>query len=246
MLKQSLKTKLVKLAPSILATDFARLGEQVAEATRCGAERIHVDVMDGHFVPNITLGPVVVASLRKVPRLPLGIHLMISNPDQFIAEFCEAGSDSFLVHWEGESRPASHGTVHQSDGQTRRSSYQILLDVDQILVMTVNTGFGSQHFLHSTLAKIRRSRQMIMQINPACDLEVDGGIDLETAPLAVVAGANVLVAGTSVFGESQGVAAAMKRLQRSANNAVNKAPVWPAERLSGRPSTKQNYEHHHQ
>ena len=248
MLKQSLKTKLVKLAPSILAADFARLGEQVAEAARCGADRIHVDVMDGHFVPNITLGPIVVASLRKVTRLPLEIHLMISNPEQFIAEFCEAGSDSFLVHWEGNV--ALHRTVQCIKAAGKRAGVvinpttpavvleEILLDVDQVLVMTINPGFGHQHFLHSTLAKIRRVRQLIGQINPACDLEVDGGIDPETAPLAVAAGANVLVAGTSVFGESQGVPVAMKRLQSSANNTPNKTSVWPAQCLSGTPSTK--------
>jgi ribulose-phosphate 3-epimerase len=231
MLNQSISKNPVKLAPSILAADFARLGEQVAEAERAGADRIHVDVMDGHFVPNISLGAVVVASLRKVTRLPLEIHLMIFNPDQFLEEFCGAGSDSFLVHWEGNVN--LHRTVQHIKGAGKRAGVvinpatpaamleEILPDVDQVLVMTVNPGFGHQHFLPSTLSKIRRVRQMIEQIKPKCDLEVDGGIDQETAPLAVSAGANVLVAGTAVFGDSQGVAAAMKRLQTATNNAVN-------------------------
>jgi ribulose-phosphate 3-epimerase len=231
MLNQSVTRNPVKLAPSILAADFARLGEQVAEAERCGADRIHVDVMDGHFVPNISLGAVVVEALRKVTRLPLEIHLMIFNPDQFLDEFCEAGADSFLVHWEGNIN--LHRTVQRIKAAGKRVGVvinpatpaavleEILLDVNQVLVMTVNPGFGHQHFLHSTLAKIRRVRQMIEQIKPACDLEVDGGIDPETAPLAIAAGANVLVAGTAVFRDSQGVAAGMKRLQTAALNAMN-------------------------
>jgi ribulose-phosphate 3-epimerase len=220
----------IKLAPSILAADFARLGEQVTEAERGGADRIHVDVMDGHFVPNITLGAVVVESLRKVTKLPLEIHLMIFSPDQFLVEFCDAGSDSFLVHWEGNSN--LHRTVQRIKAAGKRAGVvinpatpaamleEILPDADQVLIMTVNPGFGHQHFLASTLAKIRRVRQMIEQINPACDLEVEGGIDLETAPLAVEAGANVLVAGTSIFKDSKGAPAAIKRLQTAANNAA--------------------------
>jgi ribulose-phosphate 3-epimerase len=182
-------------------------------------------------VPNISLGAVVVEALRKVTRLPLEIHLMIFNPDQFLDEFCEAGADSFLVHWEGNIN--LHRTVQRIKAAGKRVGVvinpatpaavleEILLDVNQVLVMTVNPGFGHQHFLHSTLAKIRRVRQMIEQIKPACDLEVDGGIDPETAPLAIAAGANVLVAGTAVFRDSQGVAAGMKRLQTAALNAMN-------------------------
>jgi len=219
----------IKIAPSILAADFARLGEQVVEAEQNGADRIHVDVMDGHFVPNISLGAVVVEGLRKVTRLQLEVHMMITNPDLFLEEFCEAGSDSFLVHWEGNAN--LHRTVQRikalgkgagvviNPATTAAMLEEILPDVDKVLVMTVNPGFGHQHFLSSTLAKIRRVRQSIEQIKPECDLEVDGGIDEETAPLAVTAGANVLVAGTSVFAEEQGVAVAMKRLRTDANNA---------------------------
>jgi ribulose-phosphate 3-epimerase len=213
----------VKLAPSILAADFARLGEQVAEAEKAGADRIHVDVMDGHFVPNLSMGAPVVQSLRRVTRLPLETHLMISDPDFFLDEFTEAGSDSFLVHWEGNNNLSR--TVQRIKALGKGAGVvinpatpaavleEILQDVDQVLVMTVNPGFGHQHFLHTTLPKIRRVRQMIDRIKPECDLEVDGGIDPTSASLVVDAGANVLVAGSSIFGSSEGVAAAMKRLR---------------------------------
>ncbi|HTO48955.1 MAG TPA: ribulose-phosphate 3-epimerase [Burkholderiales bacterium] len=216
----------VELAPSILAADFARLGEQVAEAERAGADRIHVDVMDGHFVPNITIGPVVVRRLRPVTRLPLETHLMISDPDKYLEPFAEAGSDAFLVHWEGNNN--LHRTVQRARALGKRVGVvinpatpaevlaEILPDVDQVLVMTVNPGFGHQHFIATTLPKIRRVREMIARVKPGCDLEVDGGIDAKTAPLVVEAGANVLVAGSAVFGAPDGVAAAMKRLRSAA------------------------------
>ena len=205
----------LKLAPSILAADFARLGEQVAEAERAGADRIHIDVMDGHFVPNLSMGVPVVQSLRRVTRLPLEIHLMILDPDFFLDEFTKAGSDSFLVHWEGNNN--LHRTVQHIRTLGKRAGVainpatpasvleEILGDVDQVLVMTVNPGFGNQRFIHTTLPKIRRVRQMIDQNKPGCDLEVDGGIDATTAPLAVDAGANVLVAGSAIFDASGGV-----------------------------------------
>src|SRR5215510_7923708 len=198
----------VRLAPSILNADFARLGEQVAEAERAGADRIHVDVMDGHFVPNLSMGAPIVQSLRRITRLELETHLMISDPDFFLEEFVEAGSDSFLVHWEGNN--SLHRTVRRIKALGKRAGVainpatpaavleEILTDVDQILVMTVNPGFGHQPFIHSTLPKIRRVGQMIEQVKPECQLEVDGGIDEETAPLTVAAGANVLVAGSSI------------------------------------------------
>jgi ribulose-phosphate 3-epimerase len=213
----------VKLAPSILAADFARLGEQVAEAEQAGADRIHVDVMDGHFVPNLSMGAPIVQSLRRVTRLPLEIHLMVADPDFFLDEFVEAGSDSLLVHWEGNAN--LHRTVQRIKALGKPAGVvinpatpaavleEILQDVEQVLVMTVNPGFGHQHFVLTTLPKIRRIRQMIEQVKPGCDVEVDGGIDSKTAPLAVAAGANVLVAGTAIFGERDGVAAAMERLR---------------------------------
>ncbi len=213
----------LKLAPSILSADFARLGEQVAEAERAGADRIHVDVMDGHFVPNISMGPVIVKSLRPVTRLPLETHLMISDPDFYLEAFAEAGSDTLLVHWEGNNN--LHRTLQRVKALGKRVGVvinpatpaavleEILPDVDQVLVMTVNPGFGHQRFLETTLPKIRRVRQMIDQVQPGSDLEVDGGIDATTAPLVVEAGANVLVAGSAIFGDRQGVSAAMNRLR---------------------------------
>jgi len=213
----------VKLAPSILAADFARLGEQVAAVEKAGAERIHIDVMDGHFVPNLSMGAPIVASLRPVTKLPLETHLMISNPDLFLQEFVDAGSDSLLVHWEGNFN--LHRTVQCIKRLGKRAGVainpatpacvleEILQDVDQVLVMTVNPGFGHQQFLRSTLAKIHRVRLLIDRIKPECDLEVDGGIDPETARLCVEMGANVLVAGSSIFGNSNGVMAAMGDLR---------------------------------
>ena len=218
----------VKLAPSILAADFARLGEHVAQAERAGANRIHVDVMDGHFVPNISFGACIVKSLRPVTRLRLETHLMISDPDFFFDEFVEAGSDSFIVHWEGNNN--LHRTIQRAKSLGKGVGLainpatpasvleEILPDLDLVLVMTVNPGFGHQHFIHSTLAKILRVRRMIDQIRPACELELDGGIDAVTARLGAAAGADVFVAGTSVFGDPDGVDAAMKKLRTATEN----------------------------
>ena len=210
-------TGAIKLATSILAADFARLGDQVAEAERAGADRIHVDVMDGHFVPNISMGAPIISSLRKVTRLP---------SDFFVEEFAQAGTDSFMVHWEGNNDLSR--TVQRIKALGKRVGVainpatpaevleEIMQDIDQVLVMTVNPGFGHQHFLHTTLPKIGRARRMIDRIKPGCDLEVDGGVDVATAPLAVAAGANVLVAGSAIFNDDEGVTDAMKRLRAAA------------------------------
>ena len=226
-----MQNQVFKLAPSILAADFARLGEQVAEAERSGADRIHVDVMDGHFVPNIAIGAPIVQSLRRVTRLPLETHLMISNPDFFLGEFAEAGSDSFLVHWEGNNN--LHRTLQRVKALKKRVGVvinpatpsavleEVLPDMDLVLVMTVNPGFGHQHFVPTTLPKIRRVREMIERVKPGCELELDGGIDEKTAPLGVAAGANVLVAGTSVFGNPSGVAGGMNDLRAAIEQATN-------------------------
>ena len=218
-----MRDDVIRIAPSILAADFARLGEHVAEAQRAGADRIHIDVMDGHFVPNIAIGAPIVRSLRRVTSLPMETHFMISDPDVFLDEFAEAGSDSFLVHWEGNNN--LHRTVQRIRAVGKRAGVvinpattaavleEILQDLDEVLVMTVNPGFGHQNFLPSTLPKIRRVSQMIKQMKPDCELAVDGGIDDATAPLVVAAGANVLVAGSSIFATSQGVEASMESLR---------------------------------
>ena len=216
----------IKIAPSILAADFARLGDQVVEAEKAGADRIHVDVMDGHFVPNLSMGPPIVRSLRPLTRLPLETHLMIAEPDRYVEAFIEAGSDSVLVHQE--AGPNLHRTIQHIKALGKKAGVvvnpatpasvleEILPDVDVVLVMTVNPGFGGQHFLRSTLAKIGRIRQMIERAKPQIELEVDGGIDAVTAAEAVRAGAGVLVAGTSIFRDPRGVAAALDHLRASA------------------------------
>jgi ribulose-phosphate 3-epimerase len=220
-----MNSAVIKIAPSILAADFARLGEQVAAAEKAGADRIHVDVMDGHFVPNITIGLPVVRSLRPVTRLPLEVHLMIENPDRYLEAFAEAGADSLLVHQEGAVN--LHRTVQHIQALGKKAGVvinpatpawvleEILTDVNLVLVMTVNPGFGGQQFIPTTLPKIRRVREMIDRIRPGCELEVDGGIEPHTAPLAVEAGADVLVAGSAVFHVREGVAAGMELLRAS-------------------------------
>jgi ribulose-phosphate 3-epimerase len=182
--------------------------------------------MDGHFVPNISMGAPIIRSLRKATRLPLEAHLMISDPEFFVDEFAQAGTDSFLVHWEGNndlSRTVQHIKalgkrvgVAINPATSAAVLEEIMQDLDQVLIMTVNPGFGHQHFLHATLPKIGRARQMIDRTKPGCDLEVDGGIDVTTAALAVAAGANVLVAGSAIFNDSEGVTTGMERLRAAA------------------------------
>lgn len=225
MEKEGMETETVKLAPSILAADFARLGEQVSEAEKAGADRIHVDVMDGRFVPNLSMGAPIVESLRRVTRLPLEIHLMITDPDLFLGEFVEAGCDGLLVHWEGNNN--LDRTLRNIKDLGKRAGVvinpatpavvleEVLPIVDLVLIMTVNPGFGHQHFLHSTLPKIARVRRMIEQLRLNCELEVDGGVDEETAPLAAAAGADVFVAGSSIFADKTSVGSAMNRLRES-------------------------------
>jgi ribulose-phosphate 3-epimerase len=216
----------IKLAPSILAADFARLGEQVRDAERAGADRIHVDVMDGHFVPNLTMGPPVVKSLRPVTRLPIEVHLMIEEPDRFLDAFAAAGADSLLVHYENNAN--LHRTVQHVKSLGKKAGVvinpatpaavlsEIIRDVDLVLVMTVNPGFGGQEFIHNTLPKIRQVRGMIDKALGPIELEVDGGVEADTAALAAEAGARVMVAGSAVFGAADGVAAAMERLRGGA------------------------------
>jgi ribulose-phosphate 3-epimerase len=218
-------TPAIKLAPSILAADFARLGEQVRDAQQAGADRIHCDVMDGHFVPNLTMGPLVVKALRPVTTLPLEVHLMIEQPDYILDAFAKAGADTLIVH--AENAVNLHRTVQHAKTLGKKVGVainpatspvmlaEILPDLDLALVMTVNPGFGGQEFIASTLTKIRFVRQMIDEVKPEIELEVDGGIDPTTTPQVVEAGARVLVSGTAVFGVREGVAAAMERLRQA-------------------------------
>jgi len=215
----------IKLAPSVLAADYARLGEQVREVAAAGADYIHVDVMDGRFVPNISVGPLVVEALRRETDLPLDVHLMIVEPERHIEAFAQAGASILTVH--PEASPHLHRLVQMTKGLGVRSGValnpasplvlieEVLAEVDLVLLMTVNPGWGGQAFLHSVLPKMRRLRRMLDEQGLAAELEVDGGITAETAPLVVEAGARVLVAGSAVFQSVDGVAKAMERIGES-------------------------------
>ena len=213
----------VKLSPSILSSDFAHLGEQVAEAARAGADYIHIDVMDGNFVPNITIGAPIVAALRSYTDLPLDVHLMIRAPERQIRQFTDAGADIITVHIE--VCPHIHRVVQEikdagakagvslNPGTPLESIIEILPDVDLVLVMTVNPGFGGQTFIKGMLGKIGRLRAELDRRGLAAELEVDGGINAEIAPRVVQAGARVLVAGTAVFNSGQTVGEAMRKIR---------------------------------
>ncbi len=198
-----------RIAPSILSADFSRLGEEIAAVSAAGADFIHVDVMDGHFVPNLTIGPLVVAAARKATRLPFDVHLMISPVDPFIEAFARAGADILTVH--PEAGPHLHRTLQAiraagvkagvalNPATPAEVAAEVIDEVDLILVMSVNPGFGGQEFIRSQLKKIERVRKLIDASGRAIMLEVDGGVNAQTAPLCVAAGADVLVAGSAVF-----------------------------------------------
>jgi ribulose-phosphate 3-epimerase len=207
----------IKIAPSVLAADLTRLGDEVQDAEQAGADMIHVDVMDGHFVPNISWGPSMVQALRRVTKLPLDVHLMVSDPARYVEAFARAGADIIGIHVEADLhaqrtlsqiRALGKKACITLNPQTPPSAIEYLLDdVDQILVMSVNPGFGAQKFLPQILPKLQILRGWIQTRGLEIDLEVDGGVDPVTAPLVVRAGANVLVAGAAVFGSTNRTAA---------------------------------------
>jgi ribulose-phosphate 3-epimerase len=213
------------IVPSILSADFTRLGEQVREAEAGGGQRIQVDVMDGHFVPNITMGPMVVAAVRRCTRLPIEAHLMITNPQQYIEDFARAGADVIIVHQE--VCPHLHRVIQQIRATGKMAAValnpstpillleNILSLIDMVLIMTVNPGFGGQDFIPEMLPKIARLRHAVGERGLRCDIEVDGGIHEATAPLVVKAGANLLVAGSAVYNDKESVAQAIARLQQA-------------------------------
>lgn len=202
---------MIKIAPSILSADFSKLGEEIKDVEKGGADYIHVDVMDGHFVPNITIGPLIVEAIRPITSLPLDVHLMIENPDMYIPTFAKAGADIITVHVE--ACPHLHRTIQliKSHGikagvvlnpHTPVSAIEhVLEDIDMVLLMTVNPGFGGQKFIHSVLSKIKQVAHMIQERSLNVEIEVDGGVNAETARLCVEAGANVLVAGSAVYNQ---------------------------------------------
>ncbi len=216
---------MIKLAPSILSADFARLGEQIQETESAGADYIHVDVMDGHFVPNITIGPLVVSAIRPTTRLPLDVHLMIKSPEKYVGEFANAGADIITVHQE--TCPHLHRIVQQIKGFNKKAGVavnpatpistleEILPYIDLVLIMTVNPGFGGQSFIETMPRKIAAMRQMIDAHKLNVELEVDGGINLDTTARAVQAGANVLVAGSAIFNKRESVVNAINNLRNS-------------------------------
>ncbi|MCM3674844.1 MULTISPECIES: ribulose-phosphate 3-epimerase [Peribacillus] len=202
---------MIKIAPSILSANFARLGEEIKDVERGGADYIHVDVMDGHFVPNITIGPLIVEAIRPVTNLPLDVHLMIENPDQYIGAFAQAGADILSVHVEACHH--LHRTIQHIKSEGMKAGVvlnphtpvsmieHVVEDVDLVLFMTVNPGFGGQSFLHSVLPKIKQIAAIVEKRKLNVEIEVDGGVNIETAKLCIEAGANVLVAGSAIYNQ---------------------------------------------
>jgi ribulose-phosphate 3-epimerase len=220
---------MIKIAPSILAADFSKLGEEVLEVEKAGADWIHIDVMDGHFVPNITMGPIVVEALRPLTKLPLDVHLMIEDPDRYIEDFAKAGADWITVHVEAAKH--LHRTIEliRSFGvkpgvvlnpHTPIESIQhILEDVDMVLFMTVNPGFGGQKFIHSVIPKVEQLAKIIKDKGLSIEIQIDGGINEETIVLCAKAGATVFVAGSAIFNQEDR-AKALQSIKRAGEEAV--------------------------
>ena len=216
----------VKFAPSILASDFARLGEQLAEAEEAGADLIHVDVMDGRFVPNISIGPLIVEACRRVTDLPLDVHLMIVEPERYVEAFAEAGASTVTVH--AEATPHVHRALQMIRSAGSRAGLAVnpltplelfrdaLPDLDLALIMSVDPGFGGQSFIPGSSERLRRLKGWRDELNPDCEIEVDGGINPRTAAQAVAAGADILVAGSAVFNERGSVADNLAELRAAA------------------------------
>jgi ribulose-phosphate 3-epimerase len=202
---------MVKIAPSILSADFAKLGEEIKDVEQGGADYIHVDVMDGHFVPNITIGPLIVDAIRPITTLPLDVHLMIENPDSYIEAFAKAGADYITVHVEACRH--LHRTIHYiksfgvkagvvlNPATPVETIQHVIADIDMVLLMSVNPGFGGQKFIYEVLPKIKAVKEMIDARGLDVEIEIDGGVNAETAKLCIEAGANVLVAGSAIYNE---------------------------------------------
>ena len=202
-------TQNIKISPSILSADFSILGEEIKSLEKAGADLIHVDVMDGHFVPNITMGPPIIKMVRRFTKLPFDVHLMISPVEKYIKAFADAGSDIITIHPEATDNLKRAVTTIKSLGKKAGVSLNpktpinalmdVINEIDLILIMSVNPGFGGQSFMSEVLPKVKELRQMINEKKLKIDIEIDGGINFETAPLAIKAGANILVSGTTIF-----------------------------------------------
>jgi ribulose-phosphate 3-epimerase len=215
----------MKIAPSILACDFGRLHEEIVAAEQGGADWIHVDVMDGHFVPNITIGPAVVAAARRATKLPLDVHLMIEAPDRYLEAFAEAGADGITVHQE--ACPHLHRTLQRIHELGARAGValnpatpletlrEVLADLDLILVMSVNPGFGGQAYIHASTDKIRRARTLLDEMGSRAELEVDGGVDASNIDVVAAAGVSVVVAGSAVYHHPEGAGGGIAALRRA-------------------------------
>jgi ribulose-phosphate 3-epimerase len=220
---------MIRIAPSLLAADFSRLADEIAQAEAGGADWFHLDVMDGHFVPNLTFGPLIVSAIRKCTKLPLDTHLMIESPEQYLEAFRDAGSDHITVHQEVCSHLhrtiarikelGSKAGVSINPATPAATLAEIVPEVDQILIMSVNAGFGGQRFIEATLQKLKDTKSMIRASSRDVRLEVDGGIDVANAPLVVRAGADVLVAGTSIF-RRPNIAQAVRDLRKSVQQLI--------------------------